>query len=109
MVSVQEQKEDEEVEKNEMPLEEAQEINSVGESLFEEKLDTLEEEYRQEQHYKEKVFIQENEEKNVKIDYQEIQMQIILTDIERKTIWEEYKLYVDELVLNGLQNATLCR
>jgi len=74
-------------------MEEAEVVNSaLGESLFEAKLEK-----------------KEVEEKNVKIDYQEMQIEIILSDIDRKTIWEEYKHYVDRLVLNGLQGATRCR
>lgn len=102
MTAVQEEK----VDDNVIPVEEAEELeNSVlDESFFETKFDILEQE-----HQEEEIILQKTEEKNVKVDYQEIQMQIILSDNERKTIWEEYKLYVDELVLIGLQDATFCR
>lgn len=45
----------------------------------------------------------------IKSDYLEIQMQIILANPIRYEMWEEYKLYVDELVFNGLLDATKCR
>lgn len=48
-------------------------------------------------------------EEDVKLDYQKIQMNLILSDIERKLLWDEYKRYVDEKVFVGLQNATLFR
>lgn len=45
----------------------------------------------------------------IKDNYLEIQMHIILSNPERYKMWEEYKLYVDELVFNGLLDATKCR
>jgi len=100
--TVEDEKEDG-VEENVM--EETEVVNSVlRESLFEAKCNILEQECREEE-----IPLQEAEEKNVKIDYQEMQKEIILSDIDKRTIWEEYKHYVDKLVLNELQDATLCR
>jgi len=43
------------------------------------------------------------------LDYIHIQAEIILSNIERKLLWDQYKLFVDEIVFTGLQDATLCR
>lgn len=56
-------------------------------------------------HHQEK-FLKKNEEKK---DYIEVQQSIILTQEERKIMWNEYKNYVDQTVFNELQFATLCR
>jgi len=44
-----------------------------------------------------------------KLDYIHIQAEIILSNIDRKLIWDKYKFFVDEIVFTGLQDATLCR
>lgn len=44
-----------------------------------------------------------------KLDYIHIQAEIILSDIDRKLMWDKYKYFVDEIVFTGLQDATLCR
>ncbi|XP_022182919.1 dynein heavy chain 9, axonemal-like [Myzus persicae] len=44
-----------------------------------------------------------------KQDYIHIQAEIILSNIERKLMWDKYKLFVDEIVFTELQDATLCR
>lgn len=49
------------------------------------------------------------EKDGVNVDYLEIQTAIILSDDERKTLWDEYKRYVDETVFIELRDATLCR
>lgn len=49
------------------------------------------------------------EKKCVKIDYLEIQIKIILSDDERKAMWEEYQHYVDETIFIELQDAIMCR
>lgn len=82
----------------------------LGESLFETELDLIEEEEHtqghEEEYEEENVFVEDTEEK---MDYQDIQAQIILADAENNRMWEDYKRYVDGVVLIGLQNATLCR
>lgn len=81
----------------------------LGESLFETELDFIEEEHvleYEEEHEEEHRFAEETEET---LDYQDIQMQIILDDAENSRMWEDYKRYVDEAILIGLQDATLCR
>lgn len=110
-----------ELDKKSTSLEEAEEMDSLlGESIFEnEFLNLEEEELQQQQHYKEEASLKEEEgggeeegeeeETEIKINYQEIQMQFILSDLERKIMWDQYKSYVDEAVLTGLKEATLCR
>lgn len=49
------------------------------------------------------------EKKCAKIDYLEIQTKIILSDDERKAMWDEYRHYVDETVFVELQDAIMCR
>jgi len=44
-----------------------------------------------------------------KLDYIHIQAEIILSNVERKLLWDKYKSFVDEIVFTGLQDATLCR
>lgn len=82
----------------------------LGESLYETELDfTEEEEHAQEheeEHEEENISAEDTEEK---MDYQDTEMQIILSDVENYRMWEDYKRYVDEAVLIGLQDATLCR
>lgn len=95
--------EQDELDKKTTSLEEVEEIDSVlGESFFiayEEDMSLKEIEAED----------GEEEETEVKIDYQEIQMQIILSDLERKIMWDQYKSYVDAAVLTGLKEATFCR
>lgn len=101
MLAVKDEKE--EVEKTIMSLKEVEQAHSiVDESLFEIKLDILE------QYHEEEIPSKIIEDK-VKRDYQEEQIKIILSNKERKAMWDEYKLYVDKFILIGLQDATLCR
>jgi len=44
-----------------------------------------------------------------KLDYIHTQTEIILSNIDRKLMWDKYKYFVDEIVFTGLQDATLCR
>jgi len=101
----------------------AEEINSVlEESMYETEFfdfedeqeiqeQGLEQNHEQEQEQNQsEIFLEEvEEEEPVVVDYMEIQMQIILSDPDKKLKWEEYKKYVDENVLVGLQDATICR
>lgn len=99
-----EDKKEEESEKKIIALENVEQIDSIlEESLFEIELDILE------QYHAEKIFLEKTEEEKVKKNYQDVQTKIILSDIERKSMWHEYKCYVDKFVLIGLQDATLCR
>lgn len=43
------------------------------------------------------------------IDYQDTQQKIVLSDTEKKNMWDEYKYYVDESVFIELECATFCR
>jgi len=119
-----------------IPLEEAEEemVDSVlGESLYEtefngydgeeekereeEEQQQNEEEEEQQQQDQEEILLEEILEEEVEeenygeeqLDYIDIQAEIILSDIERKLMWDKYKYYVDEIVFMGLQDATLCR
>lgn len=49
------------------------------------------------------------EKKGTIIDYLEIQTKIILSDDERKAMWDEYQHYVDETIFIELRDAILCR
>jgi len=62
--------------------------------------DTILEEYieGEEEYYGEK-----------KLNYKHIQAEIILSNTERKLMWDKYKCFVDEIIFTGLQDATLCR
>jgi len=44
-----------------------------------------------------------------KLDYIHVQAEIILSNIDRKIMWDKYKYFVDEIIFTGLQDATLCR
>lgn len=96
----------------------AEEVDSaLEESIYETELfdfeqeqeqkEELEEEYEQGQNLEELLFEETEEEK--KTSYIDLQVQLILFDLERKLLWDDYKQYVDETVLVCLQNATLCR
>lgn len=52
---------------------------------------------------------EEIEEEEYKLDYLEMVMQNILSNLEEKIKWDKYKLYIDEMVLNDLQDTTICR
>lgn len=96
-------------------------IDSVlGESLNETDMNVFEEgeeEQRDEQQHKEEMLLEEiieddGEEENYgeeKISYIDMQAEIILSNIERKLMWDKYKYYVDEIVFMGLRDTTLCR
>lgn len=109
MLAVKDDKEDEdkeevEAEKKIITLENVKQIDSIlEESLFETELDILE------QHHAEEILLEKTEEEKIKKDNQDVQIKNILFDIERKSMWHEYKCYVDKFVLIGLQDATLCR
>lgn len=88
-------------------LDEEVEGNNYGEETIDEdeieiQTDTILEEFVQgeveEEYYGEQ-----------KQDYIHIQAEIILSNIERKLMWDKYKLFVDEIVFTELQDATLCR
>lgn len=96
----------------------AEEVDSaLEESIYEteffdfeqeqEQIEGVKEEYEQEQNLEELLF-EETEEEKI-INYIDLQVQLILFDLERKLLWEEYKQYVDERVLVCLQDATLYR
>lgn len=72
-----------------------------------EQIEGVKEEHEQEQNFEELLFEETEEEKIV--NYIDLQAQLILFDLERKLLWEEYIQYVDERVLDCLQYATLCR
>lgn len=125
-MDVQEEEDNAELDNKEAHGEEvAEEINSVlEESMYEteyfdfedeqeEQEQGLEQNHEQEQEHeqiKNEMFLEEvEEEEPVVVDYMEIQMQIILSDPDKKLKWDEYKKYVDETVLVGLQDATICR
>lgn len=108
MLAVKGDKEDEDKEKESekklIALEKVEQTYFVLEkSIFQTELDILE------QYHAENISIEKIVEEKVKKDYQEEQIKIILSDVERKSMWHEYKRYVDKFVLTGLQDATLCR
>lgn len=72
-----------------------------------EQIERVEEEYEQEPNLEE-LLLEETEEEKI-VNYIDLQVQLILFDLERKLLWEDYKQYVDERVLVCLQDATLCR
>lgn len=80
------------------------EITSIIPS--EEKGSVVEEQQR---HYREELFLETTRNKEVKTHYVETQKKIILSDEERKIMWDKYKHYVDETVFIELQHATICR
>lgn len=67
----------------------------------------LEEE--EEQNNQEKIALESIGKDKLKLDYTETQENIILSDTERKTMWDEYKQYVDETLFMVLEDTTLCR
>lgn len=96
----------------------AEEVDSaLEESIYEteffdfeqeqEQIEGVEEEYEQEPNLEE-LLLEETEEEKI-VNYIDLQVQLILFDLERKLLWEDYKQYVDERVLVCLQDATLCR
>lgn len=116
-----EEEEDGETDKKEVvPREVAEEIDSVlHESIYEDEFFSLGEEQENEQiqehkqiqeKYQEEILVEgTEEEETIQLDYIGLQMQIILSDLENKVLWDEYKQYVDQIVFKGLQDATLCR
>lgn len=58
------------------------------------------------EHHHEEIILKEKEEKK---NYLVAQRSIILTQEERKILWNEYKNYVDKSVFIEIQFATLCR
>lgn len=135
MVAVEEEENevDDLVNKSMTSLEDAEEMDTaLGESLFEsefalegegegeeegqgtgEGLDEGEEE--QKTSYQDEIVFGEmslegfNEGEERPLDYQEEQMDLILSDLERRQLWDEYKRHVDKNVFNELQYATLNR
>lgn len=57
----------------------------------------------------EKIALESIGKDKLKLDYTETQENIILSDTERKTMWDEYKQYVDETLFMVLEDTTLCR
>lgn len=87
-----------------------EEDSILEEYLFETEL-TISEEHDQEYRNEEEIIsevIGEVEEELI-FNYLDTQVEIILSDYEKKNMWDNYKNYIDEIVLNGLLNATLCR
>lgn len=131
MVAVEEEENeiDDLVNKSMTSLEDAEEKDTdLGESLFEaeyalegeeegheneEGVDEGEEE--QKYSYQEEIILEEMslegyiEGEERPLDYQEEQMNLILSDLERKQLWDKYKQHVDKSVFKELQYATLNR
>lgn len=91
-----------------------EEVNSVLEEfLYETEYDILNYGYEQMQEHEQtynngEMDLEETGEEE-KLNYQEIRMQIILSDIEEKLKWDKYKLYIDKIVLKDLQDTTINR
>ncbi|VVC32244.1 Hypothetical protein CINCED_3A002285 [Cinara cedri] len=101
-----ENREREEIEKKTMSLslEEVEGVN-LRESLNETEIVGLEDKKNQ-QHSQEKIEL--TGEEKVTIEYIDAQVESILSDNNNKTMWDEYKHYIDEIVFIELQEATLC-
>lgn len=105
-----ENKEREEIEKKIMPLcLEEEDVENLGEPLSETEFEVLEEEVEQQQYRQEKINFEATGEEKLKTDYLDTQIDNILSDIDKRTMWNEYKNYVDGIVFIELQDATLCR
>lgn len=59
--------------------------------------------------YGEEMLLDEAVEEEYRENYIDTQIDIILSDQRRRTLWNDYKKYVDEVVMNGLRDATECR
>lgn len=82
----------------------------LGESVVETEFNVLDEQEQDNGKRLEKISTEEVEgKKGVKIDYLEIQNQMILSDNERKVMWDNYQHYVDETIFIELRDTTLCR
>lgn len=91
-----------------LDLEEA-EVIKLRKSLNETDILLLGEEEKQQNHRQQIIFERTGEEEKIKIDYLDIQVENILSDKDKKTLWDEYKHYIDELIFTGLQDAIICR
>lgn len=108
MSAIQEEKKTEVV-RNISSLDDTKEIRNIsGGSLLESQLIVLEEE-EQQQNYQEKIRMEIVGKDKLKLDYTETQMNIILSDTERKIMWDEYKHYIDETLFIVLLDTALCR
>lgn len=94
---------------------ETEEIDfDLGESIneaeyLEEEENAQEESQMLTDYQKEIIFDEMGEEEESKINYIDIQVENILSDYERKLLWDEYKKYVDNAVFAIIKNTILCR
>lgn len=115
MFSVEEEQEEERnkslfLEKAER-VEEVEEENSVLEESFNETESIQLEEHDPEHRNQEEIIseVTGEEEEEVTFNYLDNQVEIILSNYDRKIMWDKYKNYVDGAALTGLLDATLCR
>lgn len=57
----------------------------------------------------EMIFEETGEEEELKLNYIDMQVEIILSDLGKKLLCDEYKKYIDEAVFVCLQSAIMCR
>jgi len=87
-----------------------EEISSDLEEFFLETEENIfEEEYERDQHGNEEMSVEETTLEENKSENQELKMQMVLSNLEEKIKWDKYKLYIDELVLNELQDTIIYR
>ncbi|VVC42906.1 Dynein heavy chain, domain-1, partial [Cinara cedri] len=115
-VEIEEEVEEESVKPKLLEEEQEEIIDSVlGESVNETESVYLNEEENAEEEEKqllnddqdEEMMFDEMGEEEIKLNYIDTQVEIILSDLGRKLLWEEYKKYVDDAVFVCLQNAIL--
>lgn len=91
---------------------EEEDVVISGEPFNETELVVLEEEVeqqQQQQYYQEQINFEATDDENVNTEYLDTQVENILSDKDKITMWDEYKNYVDGIVFTELEDATLCR